>query len=433
LGDTITSNYEAPTVFDWLNHWFELRCNIVALLKKNVSLLDKHLNQKKVTNSFLCEIETIRDKVIMLLKLEYPYPRQNRPFEKKKDIPKDISHIQNRYFSSVRNYIMQINGLFQKEEEASRLAIINLREARNRLKEMQSFFKEVAKQAGYYIEAYSKLEADEEQWLDKLLAYNLYHLEHKNTKVLLPQQLDNWVISKNLQLMINIRQAIENFELSTVKFQYPSSRIDDGILFTLPLIAENIDLTNDTIVAGLVMSLIPIIDFEVDFVIVMTSGANERTVKESAVRISKDFLLKFKKVLEEDDASYIENAFPPLPVEVDEHHIEVFSQVLVIEKVQPNKSLENYDIFFTKLWEYAQLAKYLDQPHEQKYLKQMQNITQKEIENLYASLSAEQKKLHKRAIKSMEKVFTENYYYGKDEFNNDYNEIITISRRILTG
>lgn len=399
-------------MFDWLNWWFEIRRDIVALWKNNVSLLDKLLNQKKLTNSFLGEIDTLRNKIIMSLKLEYPYPRQNRPFEMNKYIPEDISHIRNRYFSSVRNYVNQMNGLFKKEEKASRLAIFHLREARNRLKEMQSFFKKVAKKAGYYIEAYSKLEADEKLWLDKLLAYNLYHLEHEKTRLLLPQQLDNWMISKNVQLIANIRRAVENYELSTVKFQYPSSLIDDGILFTLPLITEKIDLTNDTVATGLILSLIPIVEFEIDYVIVMMQGANERTVKASAVRISKDYLLKLKRVLDEDDASYLENVFPPLPLEVEEHHIEVFPQELVIEKTQPNKSLKNYDLFFAKLWEYAQLAKYLNQPHEQSYLTKMQDITHKEINNLFSLLSADQKELHKKAVNRMKKVLTENYYYG---------------------
>lgn len=429
-GDTISSNYEAPTVFDWLNHWFELRRYIVALWKKNVALLDKYLNRKKLSNNFLGEIDLLKEKVIKLQRLEYSYPRQNRPFEKKNSTPQELSHIKTRYFSYVRNYIEQMNGLFQKEEKTSRLAIVNLREARNKLKEMQSFFEKVAKQAGYYINAYFKLETDEELWLDKLLAYNLYHLEHKNNILLLPKQLDNWMTSKNVQLMYNIRQAIENFELSTVKFQYPSSRIDHGTLFTLPLIGEDIDVTNDQIAAELITSLIPIVDFEVDFVIIMMPGAIERTVKPLAMRISKDFLSKFKKVLEEDDASYIENASPPLPFEVGEHHIGVFPQELVIEETHADKSLENYDMFYAKLWEYAQLTKHLDQPNEQAYLAEMQDITRKEIDNLFTMLSTEQKVLHERATNRMKKVLTENYYYGNKEFNDDYNAIIAISNNV---
>lgn len=430
--DTISSNYEALTVIDWLNWWFEMRRYIVALWKYNVSLLDKYLNENKLSNSFLGEIDTLRNRIIMLLKLEYSYPRQHRPFKKKKGIPEDMSYIRNRYFSSVENYVKQMIGLFQKEEKEYRLAIINLRQARNRLKEMQSFFERVAKRAGYYIEVYPKLEADEKLWLDKLLAYNLYHLEHENVRLLLPQQLRKWMISKNVQLIANIRQAVENYGLSTVNFQYPCSCIEDGILFTLPLITEKVDLTNETIVTGLIVSLIPIVKFDVDYVIVMMKNPNEKTISTQAVRISKDYLSKLKKVLDEDDESYLENTTPPLPLEVEEHHINVFPQELIIEKNKPDKSIENYDLFFAKLWEYAQLSKYLNQPHEQEYLAQLQDITHKEIDNLFVSLSTDKKELHKKTITRMKKVLTENYYYGNKEFNDDCNEIITVSKDINT-
>jgi len=87
-------------------------------------------------------------------------------------------------------------------------------------------------------------------------------------------------------------------------------------------------------------------------------------------------------------------------------------------------------MFYAKLWEYAQLTKHLDQPNEQAYLAEMQDITRKEIDNLFTMLSTEQKVLHERATNRMKKVLTENYYYGNKEFNDDYNAIIAISNNV---
>src|SRR5699024_9873115 len=191
-GNTILANYEAPTVFDWINHWNNIRQDIVKFLRKNIQLIERRLNKQRISNNALREIDLVRDKIILVLRMDYPYPREKRPFEKSEYIPTDQSKIRNRYFSSIRNYINQISGFVARNEKDSRLAMINLLNAKNQLEEMQEFFMQTIKRSGHQFKNQSNLHEKELASIERLYMYNLYYQKHPNSRVATDSMIANW-------------------------------------------------------------------------------------------------------------------------------------------------------------------------------------------------------------------------------------------------
>lgn len=418
--NTILSNYEAPTVYDWLAFWNGIRQDIVALWKKNIAIIDKTLNQKKIAQSNLDECDRLRNKIIAQLKVEYPYPRQNRPFESTK-LPEEVTKIKNIYFPSVRNYIEQMVGLLMKVEKDSRLAIFNLRKAKKELCEMQALFRSIIEQSGYYSEQNNNLDNTEYTWIDKLLAYNLFYLKNSGTRMVRQKQVDNWMAEQNRDLLTNMRNAIQENSLYPILFEYPAYRLDDGTLFMIPLISNNIDLTDNDVSTSLALSLIPVSNFEIDYVIIILRARRANTVRPYGIRISKDFLLKAKKAVDENDDSHLATTFPPLPIKITQQMLDVFSTKYVIEL--ENTNLNGYDVFFEKLWEYSQFGKYIIQPEESGYLNEVQERIKLEIISLYLALNHDTGDLYLYTSRIKTKVLEENYPFGNEDFNHAYNLI----------
>lgn len=420
--NTILSNYEAPTVYDWLAFWNGIRQDIVTLWKKNIDIIDKKLNQKKISPRDLNELDGLRNKIITQLKVEYPYPRQNRPFESIK-FPEEVTKIKNIYFPSVRNYIGQMVGLLMKVEKDSHLAIFNLRNAKKQLPEMQALFRSIIKQSGYYSIQYNNLENDECAWIDKLLAYNLFYLKNSGTRKVRQKQVDTWMAEQNRDLLTNIRDAIQENSLYSISFEYPVCRLDDGTLFMFPLISDNIDLTNNAVSTSLVLSLIPVSNFEIDFVIIILRAERANTVRPYGIRISKDFLLKAKRAVDENDDSHLATTFPPLPIEITQQMLDVFSTKYVIEL--ESTKLDGYDVFFEKLWEYSQFRKYITQSEESGYLNEMQEKIKLEIISSYLALNHDTGALYLYTSGIKTKVLEESYPFGNEDFNHAYNLIFS--------
>ncbi len=236
------------------------------------------------------------------------------------------------------------------------------------------------------------------------------------------KQIDTWMAEQNRDLLTNIRDAIQQNSLYSISFEYPVCRLDDGTLFMFPLISDNIDLTNNAVSTSLVLSLIPVSNFEIDFVIIILRAEQANTVRPYGIRISKDFLLKAKRAVDENDDSHLATTFHPLPIKITQQMLDVFSTKYVIEL--ENTNLKGYDVFFEKLWEYSQFGKYITQPEESGYLNEEQERTKLEIISLYLTLNHNTGNLYLYASGIKTKVLEENYLFGNEDFNHAYNLIL---------
>lgn len=83
---TILSNYESSSVREWLEHWLNVRINIVNWINKAIFYIHKLL-QMKNTRGLALEINKLRIDIIAPLIKEQRFPYEDRPFDDKAKLP----------------------------------------------------------------------------------------------------------------------------------------------------------------------------------------------------------------------------------------------------------------------------------------------------------------------------------------------------------
>lgn len=308
---TILANYEAPTVFDWISYWNEIRQDIVSLFQRNVQVLYKQLNRQNISNNALKEIDVIRDKIISALRVESPYPGEKRPFERSKYIPIDQSKIRNGYFFSVRNYINQMVGFISRIEKDSKLAMINLHNAKNQLEEMQDFFKQIIKRSGHQLNKHYDLQEKERSGIEKLNMYNLYYQNHPNSRVATSSMIANWYSNYYTRTIFELKRKVDAIRAPEIKITYPDKIIEKDGLSYLPLLIENANVFSEEYNSKFFFSMIPTIDFEIDFIIIMFVDESGIMIEEQGIRLNKSFLEALNISIEEDNNAVLEKQIPP--------------------------------------------------------------------------------------------------------------------------
>lgn len=421
---TILSNYEAPTLYDWITHWIHIRQNIVTLMKKNIQVLDKLLNRGKVSDNLSKEIDEIRNKILLDLKKEYPYPGENRPFESNKQIRENISKIKTDYFSDIRNYITQMVGLMMREEENSRLAMVNFRNAKNNLYGMQKPFNEAIEASGLNFENYNSFQEEEKESIEKLYIYNYYYRTHRGSKVATLSMINRWYENSLIARITNIKNDIESSKMPGITFRYPEELIEEGNLSILPLVVEGSDILDDNYNRNLIMSLLPVIDSDVDFIILMLLDESQVMVNHHGIRVSRNYLDAIKKMIEEDDQLNIDEQIPPIPIEIMKRYLETFkSSSYVLDKQKVN--LDKYELLFLNLWKITQLESYLSSGDKQlgDYLIITRENIINEVSILLIELDHLPIDLFQKAKKYSEKVINEGYCFEDKDLNEIYNNI----------
>ena len=429
--DTIMSNYECASIYDWLLFWYELRSKIVKYFKYNVQVLEKILKRQRLSNELLTLVDNIRDDIIVSLKRERLYPHENRPFEKPLKVPEDLSKIKRFYFSSIRNYIKQMVAILKKEDNNTvRLAVINLRDAKAKLSEMQEFFTKTWNEANYHSEDFSKLNEEESLWIKRLIVLNDYYLQGKINKAFNRNMVTLWKKQKEKQLISGVTEKINQANEFDYKYVFPISIIEEGNFLKIPVIIKDFNPENEQDSNAVLMNLVPISELKVDYIYLLVSNEADIVMK-TGLSISKLCLEKLKDYFETGDESSITDMIPPLPIEIQEDMLNCFPDKFYLEKEHDNSCLKNIDALYLKLWEYSQYAKYIEcqDADEKKYLSNLQKNKKDEIGITFDEIKNSAPTYFVERINDLKaKVINENYYLGDEELNAFMNEIINFSR-----
>lgn len=424
--NTIIENYEATTVFDWISYWNNIRKDIINLFQKNIQVIDRKLNDRKISKNIFTEINNIRNKIISDLRVEYPYPGKKRPFEKSKYPPKGKLKIKNEYFSSVRNYINQMAGFVGRDEKNSRLAMFNLLYAKNQLEEMQEFYEQVIKSSGHQFKKDLDLQKKETASIERLYMYNLYYKNHPNSRVATYSMIDNWYRDYYKTPIVNLKAIIETKKAVEIKITYPDELIEKDSLNYLPLLVKNADLFSDEYNGKLIFSMLPALDYNIDFIIVMFFEECGTKVKEQGIRISKVYLEAVKNLIEEDDDTALEKQNPPVPLEIEKSYLKPFQSTYYEIKKRSKDILLKYELLFMNLWEYSQFRLYVNNENDQykEYIDRKYRKSRRAVNELLSKLKTSNNNIFKKAKDYSDSVFNDKYVFGDEDFNEIYFELV---------
>jgi hypothetical protein len=379
--NTISSNYESDSIYEWLNIWFSIRKNIAVLLEKSFACICKFLESKPL-GSLATEIDTLRTEINKELAREYRYPNQDRPFEEKPTIPDGFGMVKIDYFGGIQNFSNQFVGLLSRDPKQSWLALINLRTAHASLRSMHKFFEDITSEQGVLQLQHSELCKVEEQNLQNLIITCLFFKEHQPSKYFNKYQIKAWYY-KNYEKELNDSKIALNGLSEEHSITYPEKYYFEGILKFYPIIVDNLDMTNSEILIKLLYLCTTITTFDYDYIVIASRNCKGQ-IMPNALRVSMQFLKDYQTAIDTENEELIQKLSLPLPVEISSQFLECFKQYEELF-VPILSGYEGIDRIAELLWAFSKTQKELIDKEDFEYLTLIKNNLKTEILSLLKS------------------------------------------------
>ena len=380
---TILSNYECDSIYEWLEHWFHIRTNIVNLSNKIVMCIHKLLEQKQL-GKLADEIDELREELNKKLIREYRYPYEDRPFDEKANLPEGLSKIKSDFFQSIQNFYNQVGGFLSRDNEKSRLALINLRQALSSLKKMQTYFNEICIEQTILMEKYQELCKNEDEAYQRLMSSCQYFNEHKPSKYFNKYQISICYEKNYKEKLVKTSDAL--YDLSVAySIKFPKHYFFDGILSHYPIIVNNFDMTDGDKIMHLLFLCTPFAELEYDYLILLCCNKPNILIP-NGFKIPKRFFETLKQCVENDDESLINKLSPPFPVEVTSQMVNCFTNEYEVEKLAVT-GYENVDRIGELLWALSKSRQVLIDNQDAKYFNIIEKKYRDEILKLLGDIS----------------------------------------------
>lgn len=387
--NSILSHYEVSSIYEWQEYWKNIRSSLINFYKLNIGVLESILKQAKLTPE-LRVIDDVRLELVKSLGKERLFPREIRPFEKPVFLKDQISKIKSGFFSTMQNYINNYLDIAMKktEKNASYLAMYNLKDARNKLKEMQMNFREICEYTAYDFDL-EELENQETLWLDRLIILNDFYLNHMPRKGGYSRlEINEWNKEQKITRMRGIQSSINSIsDESGFSFVIPKYDYCEENLTYLPVGVKNVDIKNEQELGRIIVFISFLNEIDVTYIELLFLNDNLEIIG-NALRISKSNLKKLYESLEKGCDISEDNMFPPLPVEVNQKQLDCFEEDIKVIRNPNEKSYGDIEIFLTYLWEYYQYQNYFDRADsiEGDFLVNKNKINEHKLDDLLQKL-----------------------------------------------
>lgn len=410
--DSVLSNYEFSSIYDWLVFWIEVRSDIVKFSKLYIRVLEKKINRRIIAQPEIDEVNVVFLKVLQVLKKEGYFPYSKRPFLKEEVILEEFQEIENNYLRSITNFINQCFNVFNISTEINKeLPLYNIKDAVKSLNNMQNFFNKIISKQGIKIEKYSLLVEDEKKILTQLSNLLGYFLESNNQTAVNRNLINSWKKQKEQSLITEIKRSLNDKALFEIIL--PSKSDITGVREELTIVLRGFNSFEETHWKKLLEDLGSVKGKDICLNILI--GDNKEL--ESAFRIN------FSRY---DEINSLEDILEKIiPLELCEELLGEFSNDFTIKKlIFPN---ELWTIYL-KLWEYSSyMASFDESEKEEKeyFLIQMNNLRE-EIEESYDKTKDSLDYESKEIIEEIKKeVFLKKEYLTDELLEQCYTYLIS--------
>lgn len=417
---TIQANYEAKTTYDWLNYWFELRKNIMLFNSTVIKLIEDCIQKQKLSNNLLKKLDELTVKILSDIGVDYYFPSEDRPFEKKNELVQEFSSKGRKYFDSMRNYINQVVDLIQRDEKKSNLPLINLRMANIELAPMQNSLMLIYKELDYWTDDLQKFMDEEKSILNRLLNTNFYYLSSTQLRIANKRVIEDWSQGRVSGLIKDIHEHIilniQNLGVcpkQTFDIVLPNNVIDTGALYELPLVIKEMDITDDISMGIIIHTLLGLTNFNIDNTTVMFEATNGKLNYAMKIYNHKLDGLDVEKMTTDNFKNL--NWFIPWQVKSD--YLNYFDDDFKIE--DPSETAESYVKLVHKLWECSRVFEYLD---DGIYRQSLVDEINEEIKILLINIENDEQLL-KHSKHYVEKTLSGNYNFSDKDLNKCYEMI----------
>ncbi|SLM97410.1 hypothetical protein FM106_13960 [Brachybacterium faecium] len=353
--NTIQSNYESNTVYDWAMFWSSIRERIAALLKKMIEFTELKVTNKKLSVKSSEKFLDTANSVLKDLKKNFFYPGEYHPFRENDDNAPQEYKFRKEYFTNMQVVIEHFaNFLLNPDKE--KLWTFNLKKAAEELSNMQLDFKNIilAKEIG--MENLDNLEMVESELIEDLILTGSYFQENMSVKFISQAIIKKWYENQHSSRIKEIKKSIESNGIEQIKFIYPKQIIEKNSLVYLPLVLIDSDILNDEYNGILLYALTSLCEFQIDFIDILYLEVNGSSLNKRMMRINNTFLQKLKQAILTDDMSEVEYLTPALPLEVDKSYLNLYDFKFRIEMengVYPDYDIIECEKLMLLLWKYS--------------------------------------------------------------------------------
>lgn len=360
---TIQSNYEFDSVSEWIEYWFQVRKCMYECLDKIGVYMYKALAGKR-TGSTGTEFDKTRKKMDRMLCSTLSYPKEHRPFEEEVEVPKKFLEVKQAYFNSMQNFLRQVAGLIQRDENDVRLALYNLKQAKAGLPKMHKFFdgmeldEEMASK-------HTNLCRQESQKILEIYMCCQYFLQHDASPLFDKYQIRNWyrdVCTKEIE-DVNVALDAMQQEYDAV---FPDQAYEEAVFKHYPIILRSFDMTSEEVMQDFVLRTIAFAETSFDYMLVLQCDENG-AILQHAIKFPKRFFKAIQEALVSGEEITDTSLLTTYPIDVTENMLECFSGDWKIKRQTDNPYVHYLGDIAEELWVYSKLRELLCTEEDREY------------------------------------------------------------------
>lgn len=361
---------------DVVNEWWnleDLKCFVSAIrgtfsgcvmqyFRNNEELFNEANNQGGlfVIATEVCPFAQFREMLCSTLS----YPKEHRPFEEEVEVPKKFLEVKQAYFNSMQNFLRQVAGLIQRDENDVRLALYNLKQAKAGLPKMHKFFdgmeldEEMASK-------HTNLCRQESQKILEIYMCCQYFLQHDASPLFDKYQIRNWyrdVCTKEIE-DVNVALDAMQQEYDAV---FPDQAYEEAVFKHYPIILRSFDMTSEEVMQDFVLRTIAFAETSFDYMLVLQCDENG-AILQHAIKFPKRFFKAIQEALVSGEEITDTSLLTPYPIDVTENMLECFSGDWKIKRQTDNPYVHYLGDIAEELWVYSKLRELLCTEEDREY------------------------------------------------------------------
>lgn len=415
---TIESNYEFDTVYEWIDHWLDVRKCACDLLAASSVCLHKLLGKRKLGNA-ASSFDALHKRYNTMMIGHLSYPREHRPFKKKPEIPTLFNKAKRSYFDGAQNFANQLISFIQKEEQAKRLAIYNLKVALAALPNVQKFFDSITLDSEQH-HKHAELCTLEEKAIHETYVCCEYYLTHSADANYNKNKVKLWFSSSRKAEIDEVNSTMTDLIL-TYDAVLPKKTYFDNTFLCYPVLLRNFDPANEEMMNDFLITTAPFAESPFDYLVLLVTNDTGEVIP-NAVKFPKKVFRYISDIMNLGVKEDMDPLASPYPIGVTKRMLDCFYDEFILQEQQPaNIGLSRIADIGQELWIYSKNRELLTEKEDKQYLSDNLNIIKSQIEVIVKEIESS---INNDVLSTITELCKE-VYDGKTFDDKMFNELIS--------
>lgn len=385
---SILDQYAADSAYDWQKTQLLLREKIVSIARKCIRSMEAGLeNNVSRIRSQIKDFEIEGNEYLAMMRVRIKYPPQSRKYFERSAFEKQELTI-NKFQSTFRAFVEQFYGLVApKNDDDSRLPVVNIKDVVNQLEGMQSAFEEIASSSHKYFPT-DEIRRNESITIPRLARTSEFYRDrfktgHNERIVAVENAINAWVRKQEEEILRSVRDVVGRVDKdSSWQFTLPTKVVEIESIKYVTIAVQNLDIAADLF--DFSIALKDLANTDVHYFVIIFADDTKRI--HSTLQFGQRYFAKFKAVLEGEDGE--DDYGIPVNINVNDPKA-VVPTGFFAKKVQ----LKHYEDYFKMMYDIWKLSEYRtrlrsDSSVEFEWLNEIEAEYKSSIEHNFRSASS---------------------------------------------